>query len=119
MIDLSLYEKNLDRVLDFDYPVCLICLTNISENEVAIRLPESVLGEGYSVYFHLDCFNQVERQAKHFRAFRKHFRSISGTSNVFRIPYRPEWRGMDTWQRIQRNKFPLSVYEEVLLNADT
>ena len=119
MIDLSLYEKHLDRVLDFDYPVCLICLTNISENEVAIRLPESVLGEGYSVYFHLDCFNQVERQAKHFRAFRKHFRSISGTSNVFRIPYRPEWRGMDTWQRIQRNKFPLSVYEEVLLNADT
>ena len=118
MIDLSLYEKHLDRVLDFDYPVCLVCLAGISDNEVAIQLPESVLGEGFSVYFYIDCFNQVERQARQFRAFRKRFKSVPGTSSVFRIPYRPEWRGMDIWQRIQRNNFPFSVYKEVLLNAD-
>ena len=119
MIDFNGYQKHLDRTLDFNFPVCLVCLAGISDNEVAIQLPESVLGEGFSVYFHIDCFKSVERQAKQFRAFRKRFKSVSRTSIVFRIPYRPEWRGLDTWQRIQRNNFPFSVYKEVLLNADS
>ncbi|MDS0257529.1 hypothetical protein ApAK_07605 [Thermoplasmatales archaeon AK] len=45
MIDFNRYQKHLDQILDFNSPVCLICLTSIFPNEVAIQLVESVLGE--------------------------------------------------------------------------